>query len=142
MPGDELTRIDEWITAALLADTAVTAVVGQRVYGELAPPSSSWPHVLFQQQASSDVMGAAQNRIMVDAVYVVRGVHQAESFGGAVKALADAITAALHAAAGSTSDALVLACTRERPFRLVELDNGGAQYRHSGAVFRILAQLS
>jgi hypothetical protein len=142
MPGDELSRIDEWLTATLLADAAVTAIVGQRVYGELAPPSSSWPHVLFQQQASSDVMGAAQNRIMVDAVYLVRGVHEAESFGGAVKALADAITAALHAEAGATTDALILACTRARPFRLVELDNGGAQYRHAGSIFRILAQLS
>jgi hypothetical protein len=83
-----------------------------------------------------------ENRIMIDAVYVVRGVHQAESFGGDVRALADAITAALHAEAGTGGDALILACTRERPFRLVELDNGGAQYRHSGSIFRILAQLS
>lgn len=141
MPGDELTRIDEWLTTTLLAASSVTDVVGSRVYGELAPPSSTWPMVLFQHQASTDVMGSDQTRIMVDALYVVRGVHRAASFGGAVQDLADAITATLHRADGTVADGVVFACTRERPFRLVDTDDGGAQYRHAGGIFRILCQI-
>lgn len=141
MPGDELARIDEWLTETLLAASSVTDIVGQRVYGELAPPSSAWPYVLFQHQASTDVMGHAQGRIMVDAIYVVRGVHRSTSFAGVVRTLADAIGDTLHTADGVVDDGVVLACTRERPFRLVDLDDGGAQYRHAGAIFRILCQV-
>lgn len=141
MAGDELTRIDRWLTATLLASSSVTDIVGTRVYGELAPPASSWPFVLFQHQASTDVTTAGRDRIMLDALYLVRGVHASTSFAGDAETLSDAITDALDAASGATTGGVVFACNRERPFRLVELDDGGAQHRHAGALFRIYAQV-
>lgn len=141
MSGDELVRIDQWIVATLTNDATVNGIISGRCYGDLAPQGSIYPFVRFAHMASRDVQGHAANRIMVDATYMVAGVHQAESYLGAVKTLTDAIDAALDLGSGSADGASIFSCTRVRPFRLAEIDSGAFQVRHAGGIYRILVQL-
>lgn len=136
MPGAETTIIDEWLYATLTADAQVAAIVGNRVYNTVAPREATFPCIVFQHQASTDVAGVGALRIMVNALYVVRGIVEGRSFH---RSLASAIDAAIHRKDAILSGGEVLSCTREEPFSLAE-DVDGAEYRHLGGIYRIYVQ--
>lgn len=141
MSGDETTRVDQWLRTTLAADATLTSLVSTRIYSERAPQSATFPFVLFQFQGGSDVMGAGATRIMLDGVWVVRGVVKGNSFNqDSLKSIADRIDILLHRSSGGVADGTtVFTSTREAPFRLAE-DRDGVSYRHLGGRFRILAQ--
>lgn len=134
----ELNAIDRYIFGALTADPTLAGVVGQRVYVDIATPAAAMPYIIFQMQASVDLMPVGPGRIWADCLYLVRGVTEATSYGGALKTIADRIDAVLHATAGANVDGTVWACVRDRPYRLPEVADG-RNYRHAGAIFRIYA---
>lgn len=140
--ADESLAIDEWLYRTLTADPTLTGIVGTRVYNEQAPPSSTFPLVVFQMQAATDVRGNGQTRIMVTSLYVVRGIVQDASYNDTSKTMAERIDALLQASAGGTVDngrAVVFTSHREQNFRLSEVESGKS-YRHLGGIYRILAQ--
>lgn len=134
----ETARMEQWLYTTLAADTALTALVGTRIYSHVAPNEATFPLVVFGLQTAEDVMGVGPARIMAQAVYVVRVIGQTGSFG-ALKAAADRLDAVLHGASGSAGDGVVLACVRTQPFEMVETI-AGVQYRHLGGLFRLWAQ--
>jgi hypothetical protein len=138
--ADETTRIDTWLRARLAADSALTAVVGTRLYGELAPQATATPFVVWQLVDVDDVVGAtAATRIMVTSTWAVKAVADAATFAGPLATAADRIDAVLHAAVGGAAgDATVWTAVRERPLRLVEVDDG-VTWRHLGGIYRIWA---
>jgi hypothetical protein len=140
--SDESLAIDEWLYGTLTGDAALTAVVGQRVHNEQAPTTSTFPLVVFQLQSSIDVRGNGQTRIMVDALYVVRGIVANASYDANSKLIAERIDALLHASSGGTADggaASIFTSHRTQHFRLAE-EESGKQYRHLGGIYRIYAQ--
>lgn len=140
--SDETLAIDEWLYASLTGDSTLAGIVGNRVYSEMAPDTATFPFVLFAHLSSVDVPTHNQYRIMVDAVYVVRGIVQDMSYNAESKAMAEAIDRILHRSSGGSADsggALIFTSQRTQPFRVAE-QQSGKSYRHLGGQYRIYAQ--
>lgn len=139
--ADETTRIDDWLHDALTGDSGLVAVVGDRVYSEVAPAGAVYPFVVFSQQNVDDVVGATEaTRIMVDGLWSVLGVDETGTWQGDLKTISDRIDVVLQASAGGTVDGhTVFASHRVRPLRFVETRDG-RQFRRLGGTYRILAQ--
>lgn len=138
----ELNAIDRWIYGTLTADTALAAVVGTRVYADQAPqttPAVTMPVVVFQWQGGADLMVIGGVRVWTNAVYLIRGIDEAQTWGGDLKTIADRIDAVLHRGSGTNADGVVYAAVREQPFRMPETA-GGKSYRHLGGLYRIYAK--
>lgn len=146
--ADETTRIETWLTGKLTGDTTLANLIGApgdvRVHSDHAPLASTWPCVVFQYQGGHDVGGGTResNRIMLDGLWVVKGIAQQESYGGTLKSIADRIDALLQNSTGGAAgaDGTVFAAVREQPFRLAEVDDG-VEYRHLGGMYRIWGQV-
>jgi hypothetical protein len=136
--GAEPSLIEEWVESICLTTPAITGLVGNRVYQELAPLSANYPFIVHQTQTSSDLYGVGARRIWVDAEVIVRGVAQVSSYTP-LKPLASAIDAAFDGTASSLVDGSVIAVRRIRPYTSVE-QYEGYQIRHLGGVYRVIAQ--
>lgn len=136
----ESTTIDRWLYTVLAADVSLAAVVGTRIYSDLAPAGTTLPMVVYQMQATNDLMVVGSARVWANALFLVRGVAQRVSYDGDLITMADRIDAVLHGASGSNVEGNVWECVREREFRLTEVGADGRQYRHLGGLYRILAK--
>ena len=135
----ELFASDTWLATVLTADAELNALVSGRIYGHVIASSAVYPLAMFSLQTARDIQGLGPARIMVDSLYIVRGIVEASTFGGTLKSIADRIDAILQAASGSNVNGSVLACVREQPFLYVE-PYQGRQYRHLGGIYRIWSQ--
>lgn len=140
MPVETL-GIDQWIWETLSNDTALAAIVGARVYSDVAPATATFPFVTFSEQSSTDVRTASgQNRIMIDSLYVIRGIVTDTSFNVQSQAIAERIDALFHASQGGNANGTVVFTShREQSFRLAE-QQAGKSFRHLGGIYRVYAQ--
>jgi hypothetical protein len=132
----ETARVDRWLYELLSGDQELQSLVGDRVYGYLAPPGAQFPFVVFTHQGGHDVLGVGPARVMAHLLYQVKAVGKGNSFAP-LQPIADRVDALLQGASGSVVDGYVLICVREHPFAFVEVDNG-VEYRHIGGLWRIL----
>lgn len=130
--------VEEWLYTVLSGDAVLSAAVGGRIYGYVAPTGAALPYVIYQQQAGRDIAGVGPARIMSTFSYIVKCVAKGNSFAG-IEVAANRIDAVLQAASGSNVRGTVIACVREAPFALVESTDTG-QYRHLGGSYRLWAQ--
>lgn len=134
MSGAETTVIDEWLLDVLAGVTDSTGV-----YEDLAPVDAQYPFIVFQHQASSDVVGVGPNaRIMVDADYIVRVVAAVSSFAD-IADIAAEMDGLLDGQTGAASGGVVLGVARREQYREVE-QYESQQIRHLGGRYRIVAQ--
>jgi hypothetical protein len=141
--SDELSRVDEFLYARLTADAALVAAATGGIHADLAPQGTTSPWVIFQFQGGADVAGVnPSTRILVNGLWVVKGVVEAETYQGVAQAIADRIDAVLHGASGSVAGLTIESCAREAPLRYVELLEGGPQVRHLGGQYRVVAYAS
>lgn len=133
---------DSWLYAVLAGDSTLVGLATGGVYAYNNPNRTPvFPYVLFQLQAPGmDVRGVGPVRIMAPMVYLVRGIVEANSFGGNLKTIADRIDTLLQAASGTAAGGSVLSCVREQPFALPEVAGDGRQYRHLGGIYRLFVQ--
>lgn len=134
----ETARVEEWLYTLLSGDATLSAIVGSRVYGYVAPAGTTSPWVVFNYQSGHDVRGMGPARIMVSAQYQVKAVGQYDGFG-MLKSVADRIDALMQGASGSVVDGQVLACVRQSPVAYVEVSDG-MQYRHLGGLYWIVVK--
>lgn len=138
--SDESSRVAQWITGKLNADTAVTNLIGVGNIWELpAPADATYPMVVFHLLSELDVRtGAGAQRIMVNQIWVIRAIYAAQSYGNAIT-VADRIDALFDRASGTADGLTVFSSVREYGFRQADEDSG-YQYRHLGGAYRIFAQ--
>jgi hypothetical protein len=112
-----------------------------RVYADIAPQGTPLPYILLvNTDPGQDVSAVGAIRVMVSAVWVVRGVAQGQQYSAALKQIADRIDILLHRARGVIAGGgTLIASYRERPFRMPETSNG-ISYRHLGGQYRTLVQ--
>jgi len=135
---NEIPRVDQWLYATLNGDTALMALVSG-VHNAEAPQGAALPYAIFSFQGGGDVRGVGPTRIMVSALYQVKSVGGGASYGP-LKAPVDRIDELLQGASGSVSDGWIYSCVREQPIAYKETSPGGAQFRHLGGLYRIIAQ--
>jgi len=88
MPA-ELARVNQWMYSTLAADTAISNVVGSRIYAEQAPQGASYPMVLFAHIGNIDVTRAMNNGRLAKVIYLVRVVGEGFSVSGSLQTVAD-----------------------------------------------------
>lgn len=129
--------IDQWLYERLHGDATLMALVTD-VYSYPAPAGATLPYVLIQEQLVSDVRGVGSARIGVRGAWLVRGVVDTSSWGGAMTQIADRIDVLLQAKSGSVTGGSIWGCVRIRPFRLSET-YAGRSIRHLGGVYEVFA---
>lgn len=130
---------DQWLYMTLAGDATLTGMVGTRFYSDEVPPETVFPFVQWTLLSSVDVRGQASNRIMVNALYIVKAVGQTRSYGD-LMAPSNRIDELLQGKGGDTlAGDHVYSCCREGPFRQAEFTSGKS-YRHLGGEYRILVQ--
>jgi len=126
---------DAWLYSRLSGDGVLASLVGSRIFGQIAPRDAEYPLVVFQFQGGHDVGGVNATRIMTQEVYLVKAAAKSSSFD-TLKPIAARCDELLHGARGATTDGVILACVREQPIKLVEIEDG-VQYRILGGIYRI-----
>lgn len=133
--ADETTRVDAFLYETLTADAPLSG----GWFAEQAPRGTATPFGVFGLISALDVQTASADRIMVNAIYSVRVVTEAETFSE-IQGDVDAVDAALHQSDGTAGGASVMSATREEIIRRVEVDEG-RELRSYGGYYRILVQL-
>jgi hypothetical protein len=67
----------KWIYDILAADSALTAIVSTRIYADRVPPSPTFPYVLYNTMAGTDIQAVGTVREATNAIFQIRVV----SFG-------------------------------------------------------------
>ncbi len=135
--GLETTQIIEpWLYETLSKDPALTGIVGDRVHANIAP-QSDFPYLTFGLESTRDVQNHQGAVVLVDAIYLVKLVDNAESYDRITPGAAR-LSTLLHRPAGVTTPAGHLTVVRDRIVQYPQIADG-IQYRHLGARFRFEA---
>jgi hypothetical protein len=142
--ANELPRIENWIRTTLVGSTAVTNVVGQRVYVGSIPQQAQYPLILIQYLSSTDVQPLNVRRAMTRALYQVL-VFARGALDDNARAVGDVIDNLIGFARAATQTfpdgPWVFNGKREQPIALSQptQDVGGAlvMYERLGGDYRI-----
>lgn len=136
----ETAIIATWLYATLSGDATLTGLATGGIFQERdSGGSTTYPKVIYRFQGGSDVPALGARRVAVNAVYAVYAVWRQASYGGALDTIAARVDTLLHGKEGTAAGGTVLACVREQPLLLANLQNG-VEVRMSGGVYRIWGQ--
>jgi hypothetical protein len=125
----------------------LSGLASGRVFASIAPEGTALPYLIYHQQAARDVTRVGGGlRLVSRPLYLVKAVCEGRSYAAA-DAIASAADELLCGASGSVDlgtaqapDIYHVVCEgREGPVRYPELV-GGAQWRHSGGLYRLQVQ--
>lgn len=143
----ETLLVEEFIMTTLRNDATLRALLPgstverPRIASPIAP--SDWgngPFVTFDALAPTrDVRGVGAVRIMGTGVYVVKAVARTSSWA-LLRPVAERIDQLLEASSGAATGGNILHIVREDVHRMVETEDGDAQWRHLGGEYRVWAQ--
>lgn len=142
--SDELQRGDEWIRARLLADSATTTLVGQRVYATKVPSTGTFPCVRFTYFGGVDTRGTGAIRILHAGLWLIEALAEVRDWNASpLGPLTDRIDALFDRAStgAAGSDGTVFTSTRTDTFRDIEDLPGGGERRRAGGFYRLLIQV-
>lgn len=136
-PGIELITVETWLRQRLASNLVG---VQNRVFVDAAPRGTQYPYVIYQLQTPEDVRTLNGTRIMTTGTWIVKAIMQTATYAD-LSSIAAAIDSQLHKAQYHTDvgSGAVLACVRERPFKMSEV-NDGLLILHLGGFYRIYAQ--
>lgn len=137
-----------YVRSLLAADTALVALVGDRLFADFAlnvDPATgekpAYPFVIFSLNTATDKLATAGDRVYCDFLWLVKAVGKETGYA-AIAAAANRIDAALQNAAAAviTSGGVnytVMGAYRERAIHYSEPASGVAYY-HLGGLYRVL----
>jgi hypothetical protein len=113
----------QWYYSVLSGDSALSTQAPGGVYRGVAPPNTATPFVVMAYQAGSDVLTMNAVRLMSSLVFQVKVVGPAADTE-ALALASSTVDDILKRTSGTTTGGLILACYRESPFQIDELNNG------------------
>lgn len=128
--------IDPWLYSTLKNDTQIAAAVGTRISNGGALGATATPFITWDMNSSIDKTSADGTTIWNESLFEVKVVGQGGSFSP-IAPIASRINDLLQGVNATTAKG-VIACRRDRVIRYVEVDDN-VQYRHLGAIWRIIA---
>lgn len=132
---DELSGVEKAL------DTALSGLVGGRIYNQQAPQGAVRPFIIYAYQGGADLGAIGQDqRILVRPLYLVKVVSEGNSFaaGAAVMDAADELLYALRGTVTFNGKVYrILGMYRETPIRYVEMQSDGKRLNHVGGSYRI-----
>lgn len=139
---DDLGACDDWLYAALGGDTALSLLVGDRVFPDLAPQDTPTPFLIYSQQGGEDDDTLGDELSLAVNVYLVRVVGTGDSYAP-LRPIMKRVHALLQGQGPTVTDVdgdtAHLACRRLRPRRYSEFTDN-VRYNHYGAEYRITVQ--
>lgn len=128
--------IDPWLYSTLKNDPQIAAAVGTRITngGALGPQAT--PFITWDMNSSIDKTTHNGLTLWNESLFEVKVIGQGGSFSP-IAPIAARINLLLQGADVTTANG-VISCRRDRIVRYVELDDN-VQYRHLGAIWRIIA---
>ncbi len=130
----------KWIYDALVADTALVAIVSTRIYADRVPLEPTWPYVLYNTMAGSDVQGVGTVRQSTTALFQVRVVTDGAPDTNARKA-DYRIDQVLGRAVTQLSGDYRFTSWRDGPIDRPEYDQlANKQYHNLGGLYRLWIQ--
>lgn len=124
----------EWIRNKLLEDATILSEVGQRIYPGVAPSTATYPFITMQILSSEDKLGVGGWILWSDTLVLVRGTINQKSITP-LKQIVRHIHTALHKESGPTTDAYIVACTRQRPHVAPTEESNGQYFSHAGGEY-------
>jgi hypothetical protein len=119
-----------WAVTRLMANTAVAALVGNRIYSPMALAGAKMPMIVVAHQSGTDVIGVGVKRILSHFDLSIRAVGSMEQISQLAD-IADAIDEALVIGDGSD-----VGCSRSIPLAYSSKE-GGMTYRNIGGIYRL-----
>lgn len=132
--------IRQAVYSALTGGTALSSLVGSRVYHRVAPDAAAYPLVVFNLQGDAvEQLALGGADAYLDAPYLVRAI--ADTQAGAEAAYAAAHDAMTTPGAVAAAGVTVIATTRTSVVDYQEgVPSDGAVIHHVGGVYRVLAR--
>ena len=121
----DITRINEWMYSLFKNNASVNALVGGRIYSEMAPQGATFPLVLFAFLGGSDKVLTFRSRF-TNGIYLVRAVDRGSSYA-TVEPIADSIDTLLATVPDNgivIRDIRIASCNREQPHQRKDQENG------------------
>jgi hypothetical protein len=133
----ELNTAEEWLVSELQGSPSLMALVAGVHTGSVPAQdhASDYPCVLIQYVRGSDFKMLGRKRLMVDAIYAVRGI-ALERASEELAEISDEIDAVLDRQGEAG-----VRCWREEPYRNEEVDSG-VKYLHDGGLYHVQIQSS
>lgn len=103
---------------------------------DVIPKDVALPAVRYHVQNPEDVTVVEGTRVIVNIDWLVVVVREGLGVAALIP-LADALDLSLHQQEGDI-DGYHIACVRRSPFNLLEADDSGVQYRHTGGIYRTI----
>lgn len=136
--ANELPAAAKWLYGKLIGDAALTALVSNRVYADVAPTGAAFPYVVFSITGVSDLQAMGPDRAAVTVTMVVRAVTQGSStvalepVASRVDELLQVKTPTTVSLGGRTYN--LLSCARQTALAYPETVEG-KPYRHLGGLY-------
>lgn len=141
----ELYGAEKFIRDKILAQTGVSALIGQRVFVESAPEGADYPHVIVASMPSGgDMRRFANQRFATNLIYLVYAIDDSTNTTTEAGKVASLVDKALEGARGTVLDQdglttiRINSCVRQRPLRLPVQVKGDVRYTKAGGVYRLL----
>jgi hypothetical protein len=125
----------EYLIGILRGDSALMAMVNQRVYLNEPHPEARTPFVLVTYYESNDASAVNAARIFTQVDYTARVVAKAKD--NSADAIARRVDELLHKSAPNQT-LKVLGCARQKPVNFLENDKG-VLLKHTGGIYRVYA---
>lgn len=137
---DEVEQAKAWIYTVLAANVDIAAAVGTRIYADYVPEppaNRTYPYILFDFIAGTDVDGLGTVRLLSKPLFQVRLVTDGRPTTATRKAskrISDVLGVAVHQLSGD----FYFTARREQPISRPETDAGtGKKYHNLGGLFRL-----
>lgn len=132
-----------FILSTLRNDPMLMSLSPGGIFVGAAPIGATFPCTLVSFQSGIDVVAANAKRLMVDALYQVKGVGPS-SDPDPVVALGSQIDDTLGGDEGlkhvDVTGGHILGCYRQAPLMYPDVDKAGTQYMHIGGIYRVQNQ--
>jgi hypothetical protein len=143
--GAEEALLDRWVESKLGAYTAFNTIspgLTSRIYNRVAPVKIPFPYIVYQTQSPPTVVrGVGPAEVMVDTMYIVKGVAQGPNYEELADVASGIRTAMVYPNGELTPGGAIFTSRYEMQFSMTEVE-GTQQWRHLGGQFRIQAQAS
>jgi hypothetical protein len=126
---------DRWLTTKLTGDATIAAVLGSRIYSDIASQSNTqYPYAIIENVSQVMDANLSADRIMDDELWQVRVVTQSAAYDG-LETVVDRIRTVLHQASGTG----VIGCVYEGAQRMTDIE-AGQMYKTIVLEFRLFTQ--
>lgn len=128
-----------------MAQAGIFALIGERVFVEMAPEGADYPHVILAAMPTgSDLRRFANQRFASSLAYAVYAVDNSSNTTTLAGKVASLVDKALEGARGTALDQdgattiRINSCVRQRPIRMPMQVKGDVRYTKAGGVYRLL----